>query len=60
MDHVCLGFLNLFEELLLFVSVYGLSDIFVNYMKLNMMEKIYYYTFLGFIGLFIFTLTVYY
>lgn len=45
MDHVCLGFLNLFEELLLFVSVYGLSDIFVNHMKFNTMEKIYYYTF---------------
>ena len=60
MDHVCLGFLNLFEELLLFVSIYGLSDIFVNHMKFNTMEKIYYYTLLGFIGLFIFTLTIYY
>lgn len=60
MDHVCLGFLNLFEELLLFVSVYGLSGIFVNHMKFNTTEKIYYYTFLGLIGLFIFTLTIYY
>ena len=58
MDHVYLEFLNLIEMLLLYISTYGLSNIFVEYMKFNTMDKLYYYIILGLIGLFIFTLTV--
>lgn len=58
MDHVYLEFLNLIEMLLLYISTYGLSNIFVEHMKFNTMDKLYYYIFLGLIGLFIFTLTV--
>ena len=60
MDRVYLEFLNLIEMLLLYISTYGLSELFVAHMKFNTMDKIYYHLFLGLIGLFIFILTVYY
>ena len=58
MDRAHLEFLNLIEMTLLYISTFGLSDIFVAYMKFNTMEKIYYYVVLGLLGLFIFALTI--
>lgn len=58
MDRVYLELLNLIEMVLLYIATYGLSDLFVKHMKFNDTAKLYYYLFLGFIGLFIFTLTI--
>ena len=60
MDRAYLEFLNLIEMLLLYISTYGLSNIFIQYMKFNTTQQLYYYIILGLIGLFIFTLTVHY
>jgi hypothetical protein len=60
MDHATLQFLNLMEHCLLYLSVFGLSDLFISKMKFNTRKKFLYYTFLGVLGLIVFALTIYF
>ena len=59
MDYALLQFLNLIELTLLYLSFFGLSDIFVAHMKFNKLEKICYYLSLGLLGVCLFSLTIY-
>ena len=55
-----LAVLDVIEIIFIYLSVFGLSDIFVKNMNFSTKQKIVYYTFLGIIGVVSFFVTLHY
>lgn len=51
-------FVDLIKLLLLYLSLFGISDIFINYMKFTHFQKLIFYLVLGILGITIFINTI--
>ena len=51
-------FVDLIKLLLLYLSLFGISDIFINYMKFTHFQKLIFYLVLGIFGITIFINTI--